>query len=427
MHVSADGRENLAITAANAYYLRHSQVLGYGVVNWVTKGLFIGKKRISLTPQLDDLFIDDDQWVPSAHSDTTGLIYRNTSQDWQAIVNWQAQVRASSPLLSAIRLEFPFNGEGTTGIYRPDTLTNYVYTHMSTFSFINHTWSHQNLDYANNENGALTTAATIRTELTQNDNLANQRRLTAYSKDSMVQPDISGLNTLPSGLNNNLAQQTIYNWGIRYIISDTSRTGWNNPSPNVGFYAGGAPNLLIIPRHPTNIFYNVSTPTQVVDEYNFYYAPGGAWAFWPSPRTYAQIIDTESDAILAYMLQGDMDPLMFHSSNWRAYDGVHSVFGDLFNAVFTKYRALYNLPIQGNNEHQLGLNMTQWMAYKSSGAQAVLNPCSSISLTVTKAAAVPVTGVTFGTSGDTYGGQRTSNVTVSPTAATTVPLPTTGC
>jgi hypothetical protein len=427
-HTSADGRENLAITAANAYYLRHSQVLGYGVVNWVTKGLFLGKKRISVTPQVDDLFIDNDQWVPAAHSDQTGVIYRNTAADWQALINWQNGVHASSPALAQIRLEFPFNGEGTTGIYRPDTLTSYVYTHASAFSFLSHTWSHQNLDYANNENGTPTTATTIRNELTQNDTLANQRRLPNYFKDSMVQPDISGLNTAVSGLNDNLAQQTAYNWGIRNWIDDTSRVGWNNPSPNVGFWAPAAPGLLIIPRHPTNIFYNVSTPAQVADEYNFYYAPGGAWAFWPSPRTYAQVIDTESDNLLAYMLQGDNDPWMFHISNFRAYDGVHSVLGDLLTATFNKYKALYNLPVQGNNEHQLGVNMTQWMAYKASGVTATLTPCSSIKLTTTKTAAIPVTGLNWGFSGETYGGQRTSNITVNPgTTGVTVPLPATGC
>ena len=49
VHTSPDGRQNLAITAANAYYLRHSQVLGYGIVNWVTKGIFLGKKRIAMS------------------------------------------------------------------------------------------------------------------------------------------------------------------------------------------------------------------------------------------------------------------------------------------------------------------------------------------------------------------------------------------
>jgi hypothetical protein len=427
VHTSADGRENLAVTAANAYYLRHSQVLGYGLVNWVTKGMFLGKKRISVTPQMDDLFIDNDQWVPSAHSDQTGLIYRNTASDWQALINWQNGVRASSPVLSAVRLEFPFNGEGTTGIYSPDTLTNYVFTHLSPFSYVNHTWSHQNLDFANNESGTPTSAKTIRDEIQNNHQLAQKQKFPNYDKDAMVQPDISGLNTAFSGLNNTLAQQTAYGQGIRYWISDTSRAGWNNPSPNVGFWASGQPGLLIIPRRPTNIFYNVSTPEQVTDEYNYYYAPGGAWEFWPSPRTYEQIIDTESDNLVFYMLQGDNDPWMFHSSNWRAYDGVHSVIGDLLTATFNKYKALYNLPVQGNTEHQLGLNMTQWMAYKSSGVAATLTPCASITLTDTKAAAIPITGVTYGSSGDTYNGQRTSNVTVTPGVTTTVPLPTTGC
>jgi hypothetical protein len=243
----------------------------------------------------------------------------------------------------------------------------------------------------------------------------------------MVQPDISGLNTAVSGLNNTLAQQTVYDWGIRNWISDTSRTGWNNPSPNVGFFTSGAPDLLVIPRRPTNIFYNVSTPAQVTDEYNYYYGPGGAWAFWPAPLTYDQIIDVESNNLLSYLVQGDNDPLMFHISNVRAYDGVHSVLGDLLSSVFTKYRALYNVPILGPNEHQLGLNMRQWMGYKASGAQAVLNPCSSIQLTVAKAAAVPVTGVTYGSSGETYNGQRTSNVTVTPGQTVTVPLPATPC
>jgi hypothetical protein len=420
VHTSADGRENLAITAANGYYLKHSQVLAYGIVNWVTKGLFLGKKRISITPQVDDLFIDNNQWNVATHSET-GQIYRNTSADWQAIVNWQAATRASSPLLNAIRLEWPFNGEGTTGIYRPDTLSSYVYTHQSTFSFISHTWSHQSLDFAsNNDTGPPPTAAQIRDELTRNDTFANQRRLTGYFKDSMVQPDISGLTTP-------IAQTTAYAWGIRYWISDTSRVGWNNPSPNVGFWAPAEPRLLVIPRRPTNIFYNVSTPAQVVDEYNYFYAPGGLFPFWPSPRTYDQIIDIESENVLSYLLQGDNDPLMFHISNVRAYSGQRSILGDLLTAVFNKYRALYNIPIQGNAQHQLGLNMTQWMAYKSSGVAAVLNPCSSIQLTVTKAAAVPVTGVTFGTSGDTYNGQRTSNVTVNPGTTTTVPLPATPC
>ena len=71
--------------------------------------------------------------------------------------------------------------------------------------------------------------------------------------------------------------------------------------------------------------------------------------------------------------------------------------------------------------------MTRWMAYKASGVKATLTPCTNITLTDTKAAAIPITGVTSGTSGDTYNGQRTSNITVNPGTTTTVALPATGC
>ena len=389
VHVSADGRENLAVTAANAYYLRHSQVLGYGVVNWVTKGLFLGKKRISMTPQVDDLFIDNDQWVPSAHSDTTGLIYRNTATDWQAPSTGRTSVRASSPPCQPSASSSRSTARARRASTAPDTLTNYVYTHMSTFSFVSHTWSHQNLDYANNESGTLTSAKRSTTRSSRTTCSPASSKFPNYYKDAMVQPDISGLNTLPSGLNNNLAQQTVYDLGIRYMISDTSRPGWNNPSPNVGFYASGAPNLLIIPRHPTNIFYNVSTPTQVVDEYNFYYAPGGAWAFWPSPRTYDQIIDTESDDLLAYMVQGDNDPSMFHISNFRAYDGVHSVLGDLLTATFNKYRGALQPPHPGQQPASTRPEHDPVDGLQGVWRPGHADPVRSITLTASNAAASP--------------------------------------
>ena len=37
------------------------------------------------------------------------------------------------------------------------------------------------------------------------------------------------------------------------------------------------------------------------------------------------------------MLMGDMDPQMFHQSNLHAYDGTHSLLGDLYDATFTTY------------------------------------------------------------------------------------------
>jgi len=41
-HTTADGREILALTMDNAPTLLHSLAFGYGVINWVTKGMFLG-------------------------------------------------------------------------------------------------------------------------------------------------------------------------------------------------------------------------------------------------------------------------------------------------------------------------------------------------------------------------------------------------
>ena len=64
-----DGRENLAVTVANNPNLVHSQVLSYGLVNWVTRGVFIGERHVNLGVQVDDLFIDSDMWDVDANSD----------------------------------------------------------------------------------------------------------------------------------------------------------------------------------------------------------------------------------------------------------------------------------------------------------------------------------------------------------------------
>ena len=231
-------------------------------------------------------------------TDTTGITYRMTGADLTALANWQNGLRSSSTTANGIMTEWAFVGEGASGEYNPDTLTSAVLTLQGQFRWVNHTYTHQNLD-------APLTAAQTLNELAQNDAVAtNQLHLSNYSKDAFINPDISGLY-------NPEAQQGLATFGIKYEISDTSRPGWNNPSPNAGFYSVYQPSLLIIPRRPTNLFYNLATPAQWVSEYNCYYGPtgtcaGGAWRFWDHNLTYAEILDKESDMMLQYMLKWDI-------------------------------------------------------------------------------------------------------------------------
>jgi hypothetical protein len=403
-----DGRENLAVTAANNPFLLHSELLSYGVVNWVTKGLFLGERHVNVAAQVDDLLIDSDIWDPVANSDLTGRTYRLTGTDFANAVSWQRRLQTSSPTLAGLRLELGFNGEGASGIYQRDTLTPSVKANQASFGWVNHAYSHENLD--------LVDYATATAELAGNHVAATTTlNLTSYVRDALVQPDISGLG-------NAQFLRAASDFGIRYLISDTSRPGGANPSPNAGVYSPLQPNVLVIPRRPTNLFYNLSTPAEFVDEYNHFYGPGGVWAYWPRNLTYAEIIDQESANLLGYLLRWDLDPWMFHQANLRSYAGGRSLLGDLLDATFAKYRAVYNLPVRNLGQHDAGVLMARRMTYDGSGVSGILVPCVSLTLTSPRAAVVPVTGVAA-ESIEVYGGQSISYVQLAPNVPRSIAAP----
>ena len=77
-----DGREALVLTFAQSPTAVHTLQLGYGVVSWVTRGLFVGEHHVYLAPQIDDFFL------ASQHLHEAGT-YRITADDLQAFTSWQ--------------------------------------------------------------------------------------------------------------------------------------------------------------------------------------------------------------------------------------------------------------------------------------------------------------------------------------------------
>ncbi len=396
-----DGRQVLSLTFDSNQFLTHNLVLSYGLVNWVTKGLFLGARRVYVGAQIDDVFIDDDIWRPNTPcgtpTDQTGATYRITGTDWQRVVSWQ-QAKRNQATTRALRLDMAFNGSGTTGIYNPDTLSLAAGNTQAQFKWINHTWTHENLDAVSYN--------TARDEIVQN----NQRAaaVTNYSILNLVTPDISGLT-------NQAAMQAAYDTGVRYVVSDTSRPEGDNPAPNLGRYNKLVPGILEIPRRPNNLFYNVSRPAEWVAEYNCIYR-----SFWGRDLTYQEILDKESDVLLAYLLKGEMDPWMFHQPNLRAYDGTRLLLGDLLDAVFQKYNRLFTLPIVSPTMDDLGSRMAKRMAYKDANVTASVTG-QSITLRAQQAATVEVTGLRA-TGAESYGGQNISAVSVNAGQTVTLPL-----
>jgi len=502
-------RQTLALTFDSAGYLLHGEVLGYGLVNWVTKGLFLGERHAYLAPQPDDLLIHDSVWQTTTPcgtrpDDPSLPLYRITGNDLTSLAFWQL-TKQFNAISSKFRVELPFNGEGQTAAYLADngitrdTLTPAVKTFKVLFAFVNHTWDHQNLDGRNLSVDVLTTngvttisgagagqfsnswghtvigpgipagasivnvsldgsTATlsspgtqdgtgvsvwvgvtydqVASEISQNNALATSARLTNYSQANLIQPDISGLT------NQNFLQAA-YDRGVRYLISDTSRTGdphtygvnegsWNTGTydptlPGAGTAAAHGTNwkLLELARYPTNLYFNVRTPAQWLAEDNCLY-PTGAFGH---VSTYQQLIDRESTVLAKYLLEGANRPLMFHQTNLAAYSGGHSLFSDIMDATLSKYSALVKVPVLSPTMNQLGQKQSDRMAYNqalATGLSASIVPGVSITITnnSTIAAKVPVTGLNAGLAygAEQYAGQNISYVPLAAGQSVTLPL-----
>ena len=408
-HVYTDGRENLALTFDGNQYLVHAIALSYGVINWVTKGLHLGEMHTYIGAQVDDLFLGGMVWTPTTpcgtDPETTGVTFRTTIDDIQALVNWQQQIR-TQPTTQQLRLDMTFNGSGAVGEDQPvtDTLVPNLPDYKDNFKWINHTWDHLLLNDVN--------YITATQEIAQNDAAATVLGLSPFSVKNIVTPEISGLF-------NPQFMQAAYDQGIRYMVSDTSKPVATFVLSNTGTYSALQPSIFMIPRRPTNQFYNVSLPEEWVAEYNCLYR-----AYWGRDLTYEEILTIESDTLLQYLLKGERYPWMFHQPNLRAYDGTHSLLSDLIDRTLAKYNRIYNLPIQSPTMDVLGQMIADRTNYGQvsfpvpstglttaalqPGFTASIVPGASIAFQSTKPITVPVTGLPT-PNAELYAGQKIAN------------------
>jgi MYXO-CTERM domain-containing protein len=388
-----DGRQALALTFAQSPTLAPYLELAYGLVNWATRGLFVGERHVYADPQIDDFFLASDIY--------TGGTYRITDVDLQALADWQTRARAL-PLTADFRLAWAVNGQGSQS--KPgDPLTAKALALGPTFSWISHSWDHPILD-------GLSYADALN-EFTQNDAFIRGLGLMPYATANAVTPSISGLSSAD-------AMRAIHDAGIRQIVSDTSAAGEDNPSPNLGLWNALQPTVLEIPRIPSGVDYDVSQPSEYIAEYEATKTQGAA-------VDYPTVIDNVSDGLLRYLLEGNNDPWMFHQANTRNYDGAgHSLFSDLLDAAFTKYQAAATFPIVSVTMDELAARVESRMTFEASGVAATVQPGGSLTVSVANAATVPVTGLCT-PGAESYGGQTISYLSLA--AGQSVTLSLTGC
>jgi hypothetical protein len=83
-----------------------SNILQHTWIAWVTRGLFVGFRRIYLSTQVDDMFLETPMYRPA------GQNYRAKPDDLSMHVTWQAKLNAKMPAGSEFFIEIGHNGNG---------------------------------------------------------------------------------------------------------------------------------------------------------------------------------------------------------------------------------------------------------------------------------------------------------------------------
>lgn len=436
LHTSLDGREGLAVTAAHNQYLTHSLLLQYGLIRWVSRGVFLGEQKMYFAAHSDDYFLDNDVWNPSTHANSG--VFRLRANDVISLVIWQQFFRFTNPLFNSFTIDHAFNGEGyqvnsrtncfPLGSSSNDALSAATHCYHSAFRWINHTFGHQSFDDT-------TSLADVNSQISQNLAVATGLgglRLSAKEFDPgvLVTGNHSGLGYFDEVLplvnaGKSRASVNLINGaqalGIRVLASNTSAPttppicistpedcSQNNPSPNQGLrFPSNLPSndILLEPRFPINIFYNTTTPVELTDEYNTIYR-----GYWGRDLSFQEIMDYESDVAISHMLSGSVNPHFVHQSNLRNYGNGNCLLCVFMKNVAGKYAKLKTLPVVNLSMADIAKRLLARTAFDNAGASAIWNKTTG-ALTISASNPSAIIALTNPVQGTPYGQDRVLNAT----------------
>jgi hypothetical protein len=220
---------------------------------------------------------------------------------------------------------------------------------------------------------------------------------------------------------NPLFLEAAANTGVAYLAADSSQRA-QNVEQYIAQYEDHSPmDRLMLPRWPTNIFYNVTNPAQLEDEYDHIYHgrfvnsgqnPCEIAGALCSRRSYAEILAVEADVALRHMLTFNRWPHFFHQTNLARYDeSGNTLQFDWLNAVFTEYEQLLTLPVKNFPYYLIGDHTATRLNLTSAAIHATWDrDTNQVMLFANKAILnLPVTGIS---GGELYGGQFIREVAV---------------
>ncbi len=325
---------------------RGSKILSNIWINWITKGLYIGKRRMYLNPQVDDFYLSTDLWQNSDGNKNVLKIHRIKKDDFLFHVEWQKEFRKkiSNP---EFRIELAFNGKGAVDRVKENN-RDYLYDSslefMNEFFWTSHTYSHADLNFISYENAY----SEFKNNILFSETLKSLGPK-YYSETSLVPPRISGLF-------NGQALEAMTANNIKFVVGDNSRTELKPKHPYTARITkksvNGHDGILIIPRHATEVYYNTSNPTELTEEYNHLYLKelNKLSSF---EDIYLREVERVSDSLFSF----DHAPYMFHQSNMNVFDykgSKTSLLTKWLDDIVYHVRKISNLPIENIKMDQLG-------------------------------------------------------------------------
>ena len=214
--------------------------------------------------------------------------------------------------------------------------------------------------------------------------------------------------------------------GIKYFGSDASKP---YPNPSNGTFATGAysgteypagasfsdAGAAAIPRYPTNIYYNVSTNAQEVDEYQTLYdlptckPITGVTSCNPvgTPFTIATIVASVDQGMFQHMMGNDPRPHYFHQTNLMSQttgtvNGVgDGLFYEAMDPLLKEYHQYFaaNAPIEQLTMPQIGTLLNEQAGWAAANTSQISGYISGNVVTVTNTGVpteMPLTGTTVG-------------------------------
>ncbi|KAM0330547.1 hypothetical protein ACHAQA_003494 [Verticillium albo-atrum] len=333
--------------SATSNFLQHSHI------HWMTRGLFLGKRKVHLSAQVDDLQLETDLYYPA------GSVFKIGTGDLDGHITWQRNINSRLPAGSEFWLEFAHNGNGDfiaatgpgkpeDGVCKPDTAIFYDEqpstalefqkplgtgadawptefqkyewtktcaqrddfaswfldsTKLNSFAHLSHTFTHLGLNNA--------TYKDAEREIQFNQAWLAQMgidKATKFSANGLVPPAITGMH------NGDAIRAWITN-GIKHVVGDNTRAPLRNKNqywPLISNVAdNGYDGLVIIPRYATTIYFNCDTAECTTREWIETSAGKG---------DFNSLLDNARAENTRYLLGLHADPYMFHQANMRQVD-----------------------------------------------------------------------------------------------------------